>query len=184
MLGTGAALENIVPPVPADTFVLLGAFLSVSGRADPWAVFFVTWTANVGSAILVYLLAWRFGPGFFRSAVGRWLLLPRQLEEIDRFYDRWGPSAIFASRFLPAFRAVVPVFAGVSRVPIWRVAPAVVAASAIWYGGLVLMGTIAGRNWDAIVATFSRMSGVLGWLAFVCLILVVVWWVQSRRRRA
>lgn len=173
-----------MPPVPADTFVLLGAFLSVSGRADPWAVFFATWTANVISALLVYAAARRFGPSFFGSTLGRWLLLPRQLDDIGRFYHRWGAPAIFASRFLPAFRAVVPVFAGVSGVPLLRVFVPVVTASAIWYGGLVLIGTTAGRNWDAIVATFTRMSNVLVWIASVILVLVLTWWVRTRRRRA
>ena len=45
LLGTGAAFENFFPPVPADTFVLLGAFLAASGRASAWAVFLVTWLA-------------------------------------------------------------------------------------------------------------------------------------------
>ena len=48
MIGAGAGIENIIPPVPADTFVLLGAFLSVSGRADPVIVFVATWVCNVG----------------------------------------------------------------------------------------------------------------------------------------
>jgi hypothetical protein len=37
VIGIGAAVENVFPPVPADTFVLLGAFLAASGRAEPVA---------------------------------------------------------------------------------------------------------------------------------------------------
>ena len=46
LLGIGSALENFFPPIPADTFVLLGAFLAAGGRADAWTVFLVTWLAN------------------------------------------------------------------------------------------------------------------------------------------
>ena len=53
LLGTGSALENVFPPIPADTFVLLGAFLAAGGRADAWTVFFVTWLANTTTALLV-----------------------------------------------------------------------------------------------------------------------------------
>ena len=49
VLGVGSALENIFPPLPADTFVLLGGFLAGKGRATPWTVFVVTWLANVAS---------------------------------------------------------------------------------------------------------------------------------------
>ena len=52
-IGAGAAVENFVPPVPADTFVLLGAFLSARGRVDPWAVFLVTWLLNVSSGFVI-----------------------------------------------------------------------------------------------------------------------------------
>ena len=63
VLGVGAALENVVPPIPADTFVLLGGFLAARGGPDPWLVFLATWGGNVGSALLVYRLARRHGPG-------------------------------------------------------------------------------------------------------------------------
>src|SRR5690606_35574243 len=151
VIGIGAAVENIIPPIPADTFVLLGAFLSESGRADPLVVFLVTWVMNVGAAIGVYRLAHRYGRSAFRTRIGHWLLKPRQLETIGEFYARWGTPAIFVSRFLPAFRALVPVFAGVSHVPLLRVLPPLALASGLWYGILVYLGVLASRNWQAIM---------------------------------
>lgn len=180
MIGTGAALENFIPPVPADTFVLLGAFLAESGRATPWLVFLWTWLANVISAIGVYLLAHRFGNGFFATPVGHWLLKPRQLEQIGRFYTRWGAAAILVSRFLPAFRALVPVFAGVTRTPLRRILAPLALASALWYGALVYLGAVAGRNWEAIVAFFARASTTLLIIAGMLILLVAVWWWRSR----
>ena len=55
ILGAGAAVENLVPVVPADTFVVLGSFVATHGRATLMAVFLVTWIANVSSAFAVYL---------------------------------------------------------------------------------------------------------------------------------
>jgi len=180
LMAGGAAIENIVPPVPADTFVLAGAFLAASGRADPFVVFLVTWSANVISELVVYLVARKWGTAFFRRPAGRWLLRPRQLERIEGFYDRWGVRAIAVSRFLPAFRAVVPVFAGVSKVSFARVAVPVAAASAGWYGALVFMGTIAGRNLERIVSIFTGASTVLLIIASVLIVLVIFWWWKSR----
>lgn len=181
-IGLGAAVENFVPPIPADTFVLLGAFLSARGRADPWVVFFVTWVMNVGSAIVVYLLAHRFGKTFFTEHhLGKLVLNERQMSHIDQFYRRWGTPAIFISRFLPAFRAMVPVFAGVTHVRFSRVFIPLAAASALWYGALVYLGAIAGKNWQAIISFFSRASSVLLGVAIVLLIAFAYWWVKSRR---
>ncbi|HSJ32152.1 MAG TPA: DedA family protein [Longimicrobiales bacterium] len=183
-IGAGAAVENIVPPVPADTFVLLGAFLAESGRADPVLVFVVTWVCNVASAVLVYRLAHRYGQGFFNTAAGHWLLRPKQLETISVFYERWGTPAIFVSRFLPAFRALVPVFAGVTHVPLGRVLPPLAVASAVWYGCLVYIGAAASRNWEQIMRFFAQFSTALLAVAAVLIVLVAAWWVRSRRDHA
>lgn len=180
-IGAGAAVENFVPPVPADTFVLLGAFLSAGGRVDPWVVFFVTWFMNVASASLVYYLAHHFGPTFFNEHhLGKWLIKPNQMHQIGVFYRRWGTPAIFVSRFLPAFRAMVPVFAGVTRVGFFRVFVPLAAASGIWYGFLVFLGAQAGQNWSAIMRFFSQASSVLLIVAIVLAAAFVAWWVKSR----
>lgn len=181
IIGIGAAVENVIPPVPADTFVLLGAFLSVSGRAQASIVFAVTWLCNVASAVGMYYLARRFGPRFFQTPAGHWLLRPRQIEQIGVFYARWGTPAIFVSRFLPAFRALVPVFAGVTHVPLARVLPPLAIASGLWYGLVVYVGAAAGRNWDAITAFFGRFSSALLVVASVLITLVAIWWIRSRR---
>lgn len=180
MLAGGAALENIVPPVPADTFVLLGAFLAERGRADLLAVFLATWGANVASATIVYALARKWGRSFFQHGAGRFLLRPHQLDQIARFYDRFGVVAILFSRFLPAFRAMVPVFAGVTRVPAPRVIPPMAIASAAWYGMLVWIGSQASRNWRVIVTLFGSISGWLAVVAGVLVVAVVLWWWRSR----
>ncbi|HSJ13542.1 MAG TPA: DedA family protein [Longimicrobiales bacterium] len=181
VIGLGAAVENLVPPVPADTFVLLGAFLAAAGRANAWIVFFATWICNVAGALGVYAVAWRFGEGFFQTRVGHFLLNPRQLEHIGSFYDRWGVAAIFVSRFLPAFRAMVPVFAGVTRASPWKVAPPLAIASGVWYGTLVYLGAFAGRNFGAIVRFFERASTILMIVAGLLLLGFTVWWARTRR---
>jgi membrane protein DedA with SNARE-associated domain len=179
-IAIGAAVENVVPPVPADTFVLLGAFLAASGRADPVLVFLFTWVANVASAVGVYAVAHRYGQAFFATPAGHWLLKPRQMQQVGRFYERWGTPAIFLSRFLPAFRALVPVFAGVTHVPLRRVILPLAAASGLWYGALVYLGALAGRNWAAIVSFFQRASGAMLVLALVIGVLVALWWWRTR----
>lgn len=184
VLGIGAAVENLVPPVPADTVVLFGAFLAAQGRARPWAVWLVTWLPNVVSALAVYWLSRAFGRQFFESRIGRFVLHPRQLDRVHTFYDRWGTLAIFASRFLPGFRAVVPVFAGVAHVGAWRVAATMLIASGLWYGLLVYLGTVAGQNWAVLEAMFGRYSRILLWIALPLVALVAWWWWRTRRHRS
>ena len=182
VIGAGAAVENFVPPIPADTFVLLGAFLAAGGRASLWTVFFVTWIANITSASIVYWLAHRYGRTFFMEHhLGKLLINDRQLHQIGGFYKRWGTPAIFMSRFLPAFRARVPIFAGVTHVSFFRVFLPLAAASALWYGALVYLGGIAGSNWDAIMQFFGRASSALLIVALLLVGAFAYWWIKSRK---
>jgi membrane protein DedA with SNARE-associated domain len=183
VIGLGAAIENFIPPIPADTFVLLGAFLSAGGNGNGWIVFFVTWLSNIGSAALVYLLANRYGEAFFDKKFGRMLINKQQMKQIDTFYDKWGVPAIFMSRFLPAFRAMVPVFAGVTHVPFTKVFIPVAAASALWYGLIVYLGTTAGNNWEALMAFFNKFSAILLVIAGALLLAFGVWWWRSRQHK-
>lgn len=183
LIAVGAAVENIAPPIPADTFVLLGAFLAGFGRASPVLVFIWCLVGNIGSAFAVYHLSGKYGPRFFRTRMGRLILHAGQLEQISRFYFRWGAPAIFLSRFLPGLRAVVPLFAGVSGVPPLRLLGPLLAASALWYGTLVSVGAAAGRNWHALVALFDRVGGTLLIAALVIIAALGVWWIRSRRHR-
>ena len=181
VLGVGAALENIIPLIPADTFVLLGGFLAGRGWGSPGTVFFVTWTANVVSALLVYAAGYRHGAAFFGTRLGRFVLDPGQLDTVRRFYRRWGSAAIFYTRFLPGLRAVAPVFAGLTHQRPLSVALPLLVASAIWYGAIVWLGAFAGRNLDSIVALQSRVNLTLLGIAAIVSGGVALWWIRSRR---
>ena len=117
VLSLGAALENVVPAAPADTFVALGGFLAGAGQLQARWVILGTWGGNVIGAVAVYRLSHRHGPSFFRRGMGRYLLRQHQFDRMARFYDRWGTLAIFVSRFLPGARALVPIFAGATHQP-------------------------------------------------------------------
>ncbi len=177
VLGAGAAIENIFPPIPADTFVIVGGFVAEGGRATPLGVFLATWLTNAGSALAVLELARLWGPGFFKTPLGHWLLKPRQLERLRALYDRHGFKIILASRFLPGFRSLVPVFAGVSGMRFSRTAAPLTLASGLWYGALVYLGTLARRHLEEILNLVRNVHTLLALVASIlAVVLAVLWW--------
>lgn len=174
-------VENLFPPLPADTVVLLGGFLAGQQRASAWTVYALSWVGNLAGAMLMYGLGRRYGPLFFHSSWGRLLLDPGQLRHVERFYQRFGVSAVFLSRFLPVFRAIDPVFAGTSHLPLWKAVPAMAAASAIWYGLVVYGGAVAGENWEELRRNLDRATGWLGAVALAVAFPLALWWWHSRR---
>ena len=89
VIGVLATVENIIPPVPADTAVALGAFLAQRGLTKPLNVFLVTWFANTAGAIAVYVATRAYGRSILGGRVGRRLLSPSAIAAIEREYIRW-----------------------------------------------------------------------------------------------
>lgn len=181
VLAMGAAVENVVPLIPADTFVLLGGFFAARGSANEGVVFLVTWTSNVLSALAVYTAAYLYGESFFETRLGRYLLDPKQIGIVRRFYRRWGAAAIFYTRFLPGLRAVAPVFAGLIRQRPISVAVPLLLASGVWYGALVWVGAFAGRNVDQLLRVQDHLNWALASVTGVIVVLLAWWWLRSRR---
>ena len=177
-----AAVENVFPPVPADTAVALGAFLAGRGMLSAWTVFLLTWGANVGSAAGVYAVARRYGRSIFAGRMGQKLLSPETLDHIARQYARHGTYGIFLSRLLPVWRAVVPPFAGVAGVPARRALVPVALASALWYGALTYIVTTVGTNFEDVARILGRVNRVLGIVALGLFVVLVVW-VRRRLKR-
>jgi membrane protein DedA with SNARE-associated domain/uncharacterized tellurite resistance protein B-like protein len=176
-------VENVVPPVPSDAAVALGAFLSIRGLTTPLGVFIVTWVANLAGAAAVYFIARRYGRRLFATRTGRRLLAPRSLAVIEREYLRFGVVGIFISRFLPGIRAVVPPFAGLIGLSALRTLVPMGVASAIWYGGITILGTVIGSEWERINRIILGVNRTLGIAALLVIGLAVFWYLRSRRRR-
>ena len=177
-----AAVENIVPPVPADMAVALGAFLTHRGVTTLPGVFAVTFTSNVLGAAAVYFAARRYGRTFFQSGAGRRLLTPSAIATMEREYLRFGVVGIFFARLLPGIRAVVAPFAGLVNLSAARALIPIAVASALWYGTITVLGAAIGAEWDRIATVIGNVNKTLGLLALVAL-LVAVYVVWSRRRR-
>jgi membrane protein DedA with SNARE-associated domain len=177
-----SALENVFPPVPADTAVALGAFLARRGEVSVVPLAALCWLANVGSAAGTYVLARRHGRGFFRDGWGRKMMPPEVLSALEEAYERWGVAGIFLSRFLPGLRAAVTPFAGVAGLPPARALVPAAAASAIWYAFLAFAGYELAQNWDAVKALVADTNRALGIAALVLGGAAAAWlWRRSRR---
>jgi membrane protein DedA with SNARE-associated domain len=180
-LAAVAAIENVFPPVPADTVVALGSFLAARGQGSVWAAFLATWFGNVTSAMVMYSVGRRYGA----ERLERRLLGDKGAQaesRLQRMYGKYGVMALFASRFIPGVRAIVPPFAGALRVPPVRAALAIAGASAIWYGTVSYLGFTLGGNWQRVLQLITDYGRALAIAAAVLLLVgAVIWWTRSKK---
>ena len=178
-----SALENVFPPVPADTAVALGAFLARRGEVSVVPLVALCWLANLSTAAGTYVLGHRHGRSFFRDGWGRKLMPPSVFAALEEAYGQWGTAGIFASRFLPGLRAAVPPFAGVAGLPPMRALVPAALASLIWYAFLGLAGYTLAENWEAAKALVASANRALGVATLVLAVVAGLWlWRRYRRR--
>lgn len=183
VLGVIAFLENVFPPVPADTVVAFGSFLAARGEGSLPAAVLVTWTGNVAGAMLMYYLGRRYGAQRLEDR-----LLGKKAgaaeARLHALYGKYGLGALFVSRFLPGVRAIVPPFAGALRIPAIRTAVMMGIASAIWYGAIGVLAYRIGADWEALQAMirrFGRWSGIVATL--LAALGALAWWLHRRREK-
>jgi len=148
--------------------VALGAFLSNISNISAWAVFGVTWAANVCSAAGVYVAARTVGRSFFTGRLGKRLLKPEAMQRIEYLYERHGTWGIFLSRFIPGVRAVIPPFAGVAGLGSARALLPMIVASGIWYGTLTFVAANLIPHLDDVATLVVSMN----WVGFILLVVI------------
>ena len=183
VLAVVAAIENIIPPFPADLVVAFGSFLVAQGdRGSLLLVAFFTWLGNVAGAMIVYGLARRYGAERLEKRIGG-----RHAESWDarihRMFDRYGTPAIFVSRFVPGVRALVPAVAGAVRTPVLKTVLLIGTASAIWYGAITYIAYRVGSSWEVLRAAIGRYSTTAAIVGSALLVVGVGAWLLARRRR-
>jgi membrane protein DedA with SNARE-associated domain len=164
------ALENIVPPIPSEVIMGLGGM--AVARGDMALVPLILWgTAGttVGNAVW-YAIGRRIGYERFRPLVerhGRWLTLTwPEVERIHAFFVRHGGWVIFVFRFMPAFRTIISLPAGMTRMGAARFLVWTFAGAAIWNTVLAAAGLYLGNN-------FRELDHYVGPVAVALTVLMV-----------
>jgi len=176
-----AALENIFPPVPADTAAALGGFLAARNpHLSVWVVWAVTVAGNAGSATAIYLFAGRVGRRFLDSRLGRRVMSPQLVARVQTEFEQHQVWGIFVSRCLPVYRAVVPALSGILHIPARRAIPAIVVASALFYGLVVWLAYTLGNNWAAVKHLLANLG--LGLVVVAGILTITIAWLMMRQR--
>ena len=137
----------------------------------------VVFAGTVGSTLgnyAWYLLGRFYGfrrlEGFV-NRWGRWLTLEwEDIQKINRLFTRHGGKIVFVLRFMPAFRTIVSLPAGLFRMGHLRFLIATFAGAMIWNVILTGAGYYLGRN-------FSKIDDYVGPISTAAIAAIVLFYV-------
>jgi membrane protein DedA with SNARE-associated domain len=171
------ALETVVFPIPSEIVMPLAGWKLIEDEGLGWywvllAGFFGAVGSTLG-AVGIYYVA-KFGGRPFLSRYGKWVLISRDdLDQADRFFDRWGTWAIFFGRMVPLVRSLVSVPAGIVEMPIVQFTVYTFLGSYVWAVGLAAGGYTLGENYEDLRAWVQPAEYPIA----AVIALAVVWYV-------
>jgi membrane protein DedA with SNARE-associated domain len=129
---------------------------------------------NLGS-LVAYEIG-RYGGRPLIEKYGRWILTGRrELDWADRFFLRWGQTAVFMGRLLPVIRTFIALPAGIARMPRGKFHLYTFLGSWPWCFALAYFGMKLGENWPSLGKYFHQFDAIIG----VGLAAAVLWFVWS-----
>lgn len=186
VLFVAAALEYMVPPLPADSVVLAGSLLVVGG-AWPFAV---VYTVAVAGGFFGALTHYVLGRALATEEGGvrgeKWIERFSGKGNFEKFKDRlrrYGFAVIAVNRALPGIRSVTFIAAGALRLPLAKTMVFGLISNMAWTTVLLLIGTTLGGNWEKIQAAFAVYSRVLA-IGTATLVAAYILWRIALRVRA
>ena len=180
------AAENVVPPIPSEVIMGLGGMAVARGHMELWPLVLIGTAGTTLGNYFWYWIGRKFGYRGLRPFIdrhGRWLTLDwEDVERITRFFRRRGHWVVFVFRFLPAFRTMVSLPAGMAAMPRWKFFSWTFAGAAIWNLILAQAGIILGSQFEELDRYVGPVAvGTTALIVAVYLYRVLTW--KPRRMR-
>ena len=179
------AAESACVPVPSELIMLFAGALAsgaVAGAHPDLTLMIVAGTlGNVAGSYA----AWLFGRYAGQATLHKWgryvWLKEKDIERATRWFERYGPAAVFVGRMLPVVRTFISLPAGFAAMRPVRFGVYTLAGCIPWTAALGIAGYAVGGNWRRIADDFHGPTYVIAGIVAVAGIIAVA--VLLRRRR-
>ena len=176
VLAISAFTENVLPPIPGDTVVVLGAYLVSIGQLNFWGVYVSTTIGSVVGFVTMYYIGRKFGRSFIYKKSRSKIFKEEDIQKVEVWFGKWGYWVIVANRFLSGTRSVISLFAGLFHLNAPLVILLSLVSALIWNGLLLFAGMMVGNNWEIISDYIAQYNKVL-----IALTVIVVSYIIYRR---
>ena len=167
--------------LPGETAVLLGGYLAYKKAVSLPVLLIVVIVCAIAGDTFGYLVGHRFGPRIQASRVGR-RIGEERWNRSERFLERRGGPAILVGRWVGVLRAMIPVAAGMARMPLRRFVPWTSAGAASWAVVCVVLGYRAHDGVKSIEKVLGKAGLVIAGIVVVGLL--VAHQLHGRRSRS
>lgn len=172
-------LESACFPIPSEIIMPFSGYLVFTGRFIFLEVVFWGTIGNLLGSMLAYAIGFYGGRPFIEK-YGRYIFISRnELETADKWFYRYGQSAVFFSRLLPVIRTFISLPAGIARMDFKKFCFYTFIGSFPWVFILTYSGVLFGENWRELEIYFKKIDWVIG----VSIVLLAGFWIYKKNKK-
>ncbi len=168
-------VENVFPPIPSELIMGIGGIRVGQGKMEMVPLLIAGTLGTTAGNYFWYWIGWKLGMRRLRPAVdrfGRWATIEwKDVEAINRLFARYGQVIVFVFRFMPTFRTMISLPAGLFRMGHVRFLLWTTAGAAVWNVILAYAGYFLGYNFKEI----DRYVGPVATATVVLIAVLYVW---------
>ena len=171
------AIESMCVPLPSELIMPFAGYLVSRDKMN----LYLAATAGALGCNLGSIVAYEAGKRGGRPLVERWgkylLIGPDELDAADRFFARWGKSAVFVGRLLPVIRTFIAFPAGVARMRLVPFHVYTFLGSWPFCLALAWLGMKLGDKWNSdprIKAAFHSADAIIA-VVIVAAVAFYIW---------
>lgn len=178
---TSYTIGFLLSIVSAPEFIIFILFDTITHSffSALWIVLLISFGGSLGSSV-IYITARMVGQDRCLELVKKHgkkvLLKSSDMESIDYYYSRWGDYIVFVGRWLPTFRSLVSIPAGLYRMPVWRFLFLTFSGTLVW--NIILCSMIYG--FSAYLNYLEVGLEGYAWVTFLAFVLLVIYFVVRR----
>ncbi|MCH1626311.1 DedA family protein [Ferdinandcohnia quinoae] len=182
------ALENVFPPIPSEVILTFGGVMTTTTNLTIPGVIIAATFGSVVGAIILYGIGRLLDVERLEKIIDRWGHILRVTKEdihkADAWFDKYGYWTVFFCRMIPLIRSLISIPAGMSNMNFGLFLLFTTIGTLIWNIILVVVGAAVGENWTTIVHYMDIYSNITYAIIAAAVIIFIVLFYKSKRKKA
>lgn len=173
-VGLMMAIESACIPLPSEIIMPFSGYLVSQGRFTLVGITIAGSLGSIAGSALVYWIGLWGGRSFVEKYGKYFLVTKHDLNIAERFFDRYGTSAVFFSRMLPVVRTFISLPAGIAKMNFTKMIVYTFLGSLPWCFLLGYLGEKMGENWGTLGVYFHKFDFLIG----ILILIGIVWFIK------
>lgn len=149
--------ENISPPLPPDTVVIISSYFVGIGFLKFNFTYLVVCLGSILGFMTIYYVGVIFKERIINKRNNESKFFKRMVS-IENWFGKYGYKIILFNRFLSGARTLIALTAGISKMNSKKVFILALFSIILWNGILIYSGYIVGENWGILAEYLKKYN--------------------------